>query len=307
VLDHRSRRCEATTDSTGDLGGIEHHREGRDTAAYARIGQVVLRTCRTGVMQRRGRIDGGRLEAWKAALAHLQCNRGLVAQCGLVILGATVVINMPFVPAGAYQRGLTTGLLVTGFLWILAWFAWVTSGLAFRIQGTLAQDAVTAQLRKGQHVFDVVASFKFDKRDVDQVIITPAGVTAVETKWHSTHPSDDTLLGAADQVARNARSMRHQLPSLATTGLPAELVTAALVVCGPGSHKVKSTVVTTGLGPVDLVTVADLDRWLAKRGRGLVGPDFARTLASELHELAVSRDKASVNAGPVLRWLSRVK
>jgi len=261
-----------------------------------------------GVVQRRGRIDGGRLEAWKAALTHLKRNRGLVVKCGLVILGAAAVINMPFVPAGgAYQRGLTTGALVTGFLWILSWFAWVTSGLAFRIQETFAQDAVTAQLRSGQSVFEVVASFKFDKRDVDQVIITPAGVTAVETKWHSARPSKDTLLAAADQVARNARSVRHQLPSLATTGLPAELVTAALVICGPGSREVKSAVVTTGQGPVDLVTAADLDRWLAKRDRGLVGPDFARTLAGELHDLAKSRDKASVNAGPLLRWLSRIK
>jgi hypothetical protein len=259
-------------------------------------------------VQRRGRIDGGRLEAWKAALAHLKRNRGLVVQCALVMLGAAALINMPFIPAsGPYQRGLTTGALVVGFLWILSWFAWVTSGLAFRIQGTLAQDAVTAQLRNGQNVFDVVASFKFDKRDVDQVIITPAGVTAVETKWHATRPSKDTLLGSANQVAMNARSMRHQLPSLATTGLPAELVTAALVVCGPGSRDVKSTVVTTDIGTVDLVTVADLDRWLARLDRGLVGPDFARTLASELHDLAKSRDRASVKAGPVLRWLSRSK
>jgi hypothetical protein len=260
------------------------------------------------VVQRRGRIDGGRQEAWKAALAHLKRNRGVVVQCAVVILGAAALINMPFVPAsGPYQRGLTTGALVVGFLWILSWFAWVTSGLAFRIQGTLAQDAVTAQLRKSQNVFDVVASFKFDKRDVDQVIITPAGVTAVETKWHATRPSNDTLLGAANQVAMNARSMRHQLPSLETNGLPAELVTAALVVCGPGSREVSSTVVTTGTGTVDLVTAVDLEKWLAKRDRGPVGPDYARALAAELHHLAKSRDKASVNAGPVLRWLSRSK
>ena len=246
------------------------------------------------------------MEAWKAALAHLKLHRGLVVQCALVLLGAAALINMPFVPAsGPYQRGLTTGALVVGFLWIMSWFAWVTSGLAFRIQGTLAQDAVTAQLRNDRNVFDVVASFKFDKRDVDQVIITPAGVTAVETKWHATRPSKETLLGAANQVAMNARSMRHQLPSLATKGLPAELVTAALVVCGPGSREVTSTVVTTGIGNVDLVTVGDLDAWLANRDRGPVGPDFARILASELHDLAKSRDKASVKAGPVITWLAR--
>jgi len=79
------------------------------------------------------------------------------------------------------------------------------------------------------------------------------------------------------------------------------------VICGPGSREVKSTVVTTDIGTVDLVTSADLDRWLARHDRGLVGPDFAQTLASELHDLAKFRDKTSVNAGPVLRWLSRSK
>jgi hypothetical protein len=129
----------------------------------------------------------------------------------------------------------------------------------------------------------------------------------VETKWHASRPSKDTLFGAANQAAMNARSMRLQLPSLATTGLPAELVTAALVVCGPGSREVNSAVVTTDAGNVDLVTAADLDRWLARLDHGLVGPDFARTLARELHDLAKSRDKASVKAGPVLRWLARSK
>ncbi len=149
----------------------------------------------------RGRADGGRLEAWKAAFEHLKENRGLVAQCAGVVLGSAVVINLPFVPGHTYVRGLATGMLVVALLWIMSWFAWVTSGLAFRIQGTFAQESVTAQMRGDKNVFAVVASLKFGGRDVDQVVITRAGVTAVETKlpgpaW-STAPVRAARVGAA--------------------------------------------------------------------------------------------------------------
>jgi hypothetical protein len=214
---------------------------------------------------------------------------------------------MPFVPGNTYLRGLMTGMLLVAFLWIMSWFAWVTSGLAFRIQGTFAQAGVTAQMRGNKNVFDVVASLKFGGRDVDQVMITCAGITAVETKWHSRCPSNQALQAAADQAAVSARSIRNTLPSLKTAGMPSESVTAALVLCGPGGRAVSSSIVTTGLGPVDLVNVRDLDKWLARRTRGPVGPDFAEQLAGELHLLAQTRDEAAVNAGPLLRWLARVR
>ena len=84
------------------------------------------------------------------------------------MLASAIAINLPFVPGSTYVRGLTTGMLLAGLLWLLSWFAWVTSGLAFRIQGTFAKEAVTAQLRKDGNVFAVVPSLKFDKHDVDQ-------------------------------------------------------------------------------------------------------------------------------------------
>jgi hypothetical protein len=257
------------------------------------------------VMWHRGRVSGGRAEAWGAALDHLKTNRGLVARIAGVLLGSVVVINLPFFPGIAYLRGLETGILVVTFLWIVSWFAWVTSGLAFRIQGTFAEDAVTAQFRDSKAVLGVIAGLRFGKSDVDQVVITRAGITAVETKWHARPPSDRTLEAAADQAGAGARSLRNTLPSLKTTGLPSQLVTAALVVCGPGGRSVPSCTVTTGLGPVDVVCVADLDKWLAKRDRGVVGRDFAKQIGEELDQLARSRDKAAVTAGPLLRWIAR--
>ena len=160
-------------------------------------------------------------------------------------------------------------------------------------------------MRKSPNVFDVVASLKFGREDVDHVVVAPCGVIAVETKWRSRTPSAKELSVQADAAARKARSLRNTLAEAQTTGLPPDLVTAALVICGPGSKGVQSRRVEAGLGPVDVITAGDLDRWLEKRGRGIVGPDFAQALASELHQLARDRDKAAVTAGPVVRWLAR--
>lgn len=254
---------------------------------------------------RDGRVNAGRVEAWKAALDHLEQNRGLVARVAGSVLGAAAVINLPFIPSPSYLRGLVTGTLVVAFLWIVSWFAWVTSGLAFRIQGTFAEDAVTAHFRGSKVVLDVIASLKFGRCDVDQVVITAAGITAVETKWHARQPSHRTLELATDQAAAGARSLRNTLASLMRTDLPPGLVSAALVVCGPGSRGVPSCTVKTGLGPVDIVTVADLDKWLGKRDLGFLDLDSARQVAGELHRLASARDKVAVTTGPLLRWLGR--
>lgn len=258
-------------------------------------------------MGRRGRVNGGRIEAWRAALAHLKEHRGLVAQAAGAFIAAIVVINLPFVPGTSYARGFTSGALGVAFLWLLSWFAWVSSGLAFRIQGTFAEDGITEALRKSPHVYDVVTSLKFGSSDVDQIVISQAGMTAVETKWRSTTPSEPQLLADADRAARAARSVRNTMARAETTGMPPELITSALVLCGPGRRGVENRRIETPLGSVDLVNADDLDRWLARRGSGVVGPDFAARLGSELHELARARDRVAVTAGPILRWLGRVR
>jgi hypothetical protein len=228
-----------------------------------------------------------------------------LAQVAGVLAGAVVLINLPVVPGTDYMRGGATAVLVTGFLWLTSWVAWVSSGLAFRIQGTFAEETVTETMRRSSHVFDVVASLKFGREDVDQVLISPAGVVAVETKWRARPPSEDQLISDADQASRAARSLRNTLASVRTSGLPPDLVTAALVVCGPGRKGVSSRRIQTGLGPVDVITLADLHSWLERRGHGVVGPDFAEILAAELHGIARGRDRAAVSAGPLIRWLAR--
>jgi hypothetical protein len=256
-------------------------------------------------MRHRGRVNGGRVEAWKAALAYLTDDRWRLAQLVAVFLGGIVLVNLPIVPGAAYARGGATAMLITALLWALSWVAWVSSGLAFRVQGTFAEETVTELLRKSPNVFDVVASLKFGREDVDQVVVSPSGVIAVETKWRSRTPSAQQLSADADEAARKARSLRNQLAAVETTGLPPDLVAAALVICGPGRKGVQSRRVEAGLGPVDVINAGDLDKWLVKRGRGIVGPDFAHKLAAELHQLARDRDKVAVTAGPVVRWLAR--
>jgi hypothetical protein len=69
------------------------------------------------VMRRHQRVDGGRLEPWKAALDHLGENRALVAQVAAVVLDSAVVINVPFAPGNTHTstgQKPRTRLLVAG-------------------------------------------------------------------------------------------------------------------------------------------------------------------------------------------------
>lgn len=162
-------------------------------------------------MRQRGRFNGGRAEAWKAALAHLRSQRSNVAQIAGAICAVIVAFNLPVFPEPTYVRGLVTGIALCACLWAMSWFAWVTSGLAFRIQGTFAEDMVTDTMRKADQVYDVIASLKFDRSDVDHVMITRAGIAVVETKWRSHRPSQERLASDAHQAASKARSVRNQL------------------------------------------------------------------------------------------------
>ena len=257
---------------------------------------------------RRGQVvSGGRIEAWRAALAFAKEHRGFLAQSVAFLLGAILFFNLPWWSLPNYVRGLLTGALVVGWLWLMSWSLWVTKGLAFRIQGAFAEDVVTDELRTSRHTFGVVRSLKFDRHDVDQVVITRAGIVAVETKWHAARLSPDSLMLEATLAARNARTLRHNLTTLTTRGVPSQAVTAALVLCGPGRKGMKPvTTISTDYGPVEVVSGGEIESWLATKSSGPFGPDFAEKLAHELQELARSRDAQAVSAGPVLRWLARI-
>lgn len=249
------------------------------------------------------RVNMGRALLWQEALAELRRIRAEVVPTALGV--ACLVAGLALFPGVPdVERGLLIGVVVTTFGAVLAWRVWVTSGLANRLNGTWAEQATGEVLRESPGVQAVVANLSYGTQDVDHVAITGAGVTAVETKWHSVC-SQDVLDRDVQQAARVARSLRLELRR---SSIPQDLFSAALVVWGPGARDLQAHRRETGTGPVDVIPGRAAAAWFAGRRAGPEGADFAADLAREIRELAElrgSRQRPVENR--VVRWLARVR
>lgn len=257
----------------------------------------------------RGRISAGRLLAWRDALAEVRRYRWSLLLAGAAVAAVVVGVNV-FPRTPAYERGLITGVLVVMYLWMAAWVVWVTSGLSPRLNGVWAESWTYEDLRQARSVYEVVPNLQYDRYDVDHIAITPAGLLAVETKWHG-WMDERALHRDADQAAQGARSLRLNLRAGSlpvAQRLTEGKVRVVLVVWGPAARDLTAQTIDTGRGSVLVLPGLALAGWLDDDAlcRGPIGPDYARDLARELEDLARLREAEDRDKiGPLLRRLAR--
>ena len=122
------------------------------------------------------------------------------------------------------------GAFVASFGWFTYIYAMDNAGLTHKRVGIGAEEQTAEVLRKRarQHSWTVVNHVLLFKRDIDHVLVTPAGIVAVETKFRSTWPPNDDHLAS---IVRSAKSTAHDLAlrlDVAEQG-----VKAVVVVWGP--------------------------------------------------------------------------
>ncbi len=249
------------------------------------------------------RVSSARVIVWTAALAELRRNRRAVAYVGLILLAAIACSNL-ISGTPRWEAGFLTGVAGAAFVGLVLWMAWVPSGLAHRGMGVLAEDWTTEMLRKSPGILAVIPSLGFAGTDVDHVVVAAAGVIAVETKWNSRCPTEQVIMQAAQQAADGGRRVRL---NLRRTELPVELFSSALILWGPYEKKIAPRTVTTGKGPVVVMSGTLAAPWLETLRRGTVGIDYGEDLKREIDALATARDASGTPIGPVLRWLARTK
>jgi hypothetical protein len=254
------------------------------------------------IKMKQGRVSASRLIVWREALNELRKQAAAVVAAASAIGVAVAIINLyPGTPR--WQSGFVSGFLVAFLVAFAWWVAFVPSGLALRSMGSLAEQWTSELLRKSAGVRAVVPSLKFDGRDIDHVVISGAGIVAVETKWKLNQPDSAELALFAEQAGGMCRTLRL---SMRRKELPESLFSAAVVVWGAGARGLTRRVVETGLGPVTVMGGEDVDEWLDSLRAGPVGRDYAEELERELHVVATGRDR-TIKAGPVLRWLARAR
>lgn len=127
----------------------------------------------------------------------------------IAVLSAVAVWLIP----DTFVRGLVVGALTAGS--ISALFALIVqlTGTANTTMGATAEQWTSAELRPLRRAgWKVVNHFSLRRSDIDHVVIGPAGVFAVETKWCSrgwaVERPDRYLLDALEQVRVNANDLR---------------------------------------------------------------------------------------------------
>jgi len=248
------------------------------------------------------RVSGGGVQAWQAALASLKARRKSLIPLATLVAAGAVVANVPYFPI--YQRGLLTGALLVGALWMLAWVAWVVDGGGFRVNGIWAEDEIVGQLRRHPRTLGVVPSYKIGRRDIDALLVTMAAVYVVEVKWRRRPIDAEELHDMSCLIAKNVRHLRHE-PCFQDGSAPIQ-VRGLLVVVGPGSRFFRTEKRQLGSVGIRLLPEAVLSDWLDGQDRGLITADLAKSLVSDLRGITVLREQA-LDLPLHLKYLARVR
>jgi hypothetical protein len=250
------------------------------------------------------RVSGGKVIVWRAAMDEMRARWLDLIQLAAV-LAVPVIVGWWMFPNDA-AKGLMAGVMAASFFWMSLWLIWVNGGLAPRLLGTWAEERTNARLRRHRNVLAVLPSYKFDRFDLDAVLVTRAAVYVVESKYKSTRSSggilDREIKRDAERLQRNLEQFRDEMPP----GVPATWLRGLIVVWGGASESVgERRVELPGGVAVKALSAGSLDAWLDGQ-HGKIGPDFAAQFVRDLEAQNADREQA-IEAGPVLRWLARVR
>ena len=249
-------------------------------------------------------MSGGKVKLWQQAARELREIRWELVKVIPIAVVVLVLVNLSWAPA--YERGLFTGVLLTGLVWIVSWTVWVTRDLGSRLNGVMAEDVTNEVCHSHPNALASLPSYKFPRFDIDTVLVTHAAVYAVETKWRSSKQDHRDLVRLGRRLFRDVEQFRGHLKD---KQIPESWIRGVLVVRGPGAKGLKSRVLDLGGGAqIRVVSGTGFPEWLDGQGKGMVGPDFAAQLIRELREENAEQEhEQQLEVGPVLRWLARVK
>lgn len=208
----------------------------------------------------------------------IRVNGWRLAWIGILIAGSAVLAALVEPP---FAGGVITGVMATFYVGVI-FFAFLihTEGLQ-QLAGAWGEDNTAAELEKARKrglVWGFVNNLEIGNMDIDHVVVAPAGVFAVESKWHFRESRESTLEYNAFQAQRNAEKIASILRSV-TVRMP-HPVTPIVAVWGRGRHELPSegrTVSSVLVAPGD-----ELALWLERLQTGRFAQDYAAELLSRL-------------------------
>lgn len=130
-----------------------------------------------------------------------------------LVVGAALITGVALLVPSRFVQGLIVGVGITALLSMIGFLVLALSGTMARGMGATAETWTASELRRlRRHGWRVINGVVLPSRDVDHLLVGPAGIIVVETKWSSTDwhlaPADENVLAAVEQVVANARSLR---------------------------------------------------------------------------------------------------
>lgn len=217
--------------------------------------------------------------------AFLRAEWRLVALLAATVLGCSlwmhVVVDRPYL-SGLFDGVFATvsvGLVLLGFL--------MRDGV-FTVAGgwgeSNTRDVIAKAVKRGQ-AWGAVHNIELDRQDVDHLLVTPAGVYALESKWRFGRLEGWQAARYAEQALRGSRKAASVMRSV-DVGLPYD-VTPVVVVWGRGQDELPD-----GGRPCDGVLVlggGDLEGWLGRQATGRLAQDNAEQLLARLEAFVAAR------------------
>jgi hypothetical protein len=208
---------------------------------------------------------------------------------GYIVLVAAAAWPALFVPS-SFLQGLTVGLAVAGAAGAMTTTVIIQTGTGPTMAGELAEQWTVEELQDLlEHGHRLVNHVVIDGRgDADHVLVGPAGVFVLETKWSATpYRSDDPRL--ADTVGRLER--RAENTRLQFKRLGVETVTPVLVLWGPAAQNVAEGTGAARSGRTLVLAGRHLRRWMLGRPGGRLDPGTVQRVHDELAVLARRTDE----------------
>lgn len=218
------------------------------------------------------------------ARRFLQLLRKEIAQ--LVALVVAVCVIEALLPNPRFYVGLVTGFFVTACVAIVG-FAFLLNGdAAFLIAGAMGESHTVEELeeaKKAGLIWGAVMNVEVSGRDVDHIVLTPAGILAVESKWRFQGADARYLAWAVSKAQDGARQARLVLQS---KGIDYRTeVRPVLVIWGGARRELEQVQVIDG---IDVVRGDHLVEWLGQCSRGMLAQDNAEALRGKLVTFAES-------------------
>jgi hypothetical protein len=197
--------------------------------------------------------------------------------------------GLSFFYGSSFLQGLGLGLTVAGTLALLSWLVVMYSGTAPAILGAGAERWTAEEVDElRRHGFEIVHHGALRPGDIDHVLIGPAGVLVLETKWRSGAWIELGLSAAKRQAEANANALR-----LVTKRFGVRRVVPVVVAWGPQSRELPAP--PLGWVPAEDSAVvlhgSELRRWILSLAGGALTTEQVKLVRTEIAAHAERRDK----------------